>query len=525
MAFDGLTANAQGWEPLPSTTDPPTTDPPTTDPMTTDTTTTDTTTAVHAESTPLYCHPPSVPAPASPGMQRPQSQQAHSRSKKLTMPDLPPVDTAAVAAFHRQLPHYAATPLHNLPTLAAELGVAHILLKDESDRFGLPSFKILGASWAVYQALARALGLPAKGPQAVSLQDLAAAVRDHNDRCIGRADGLRPLQIVSTTEGNWGRALARMARYTGGVACRLYVPAFMPQATQDLLAREGADVRVVPGANYDDCVAVVRAEAERDSSMLLLLDVGFEGYENVPQWVVEGYSTMLVEADEQVSEATGGRAATHVVVPVGAGSIAQAVTAHYKSHRGRADDVGAGQAMTKGVDGVSAAASTPTTSEADGHPPPTAVLAVEADTAACLRASLAVGRRVTVATADTIMCGLNCGTLSETAWPVLHAGVDYSVAVSDRQAHVAVQQLWNADGREIVEDGDDSTGSASSQKKGVFSEAAGASGVAAGPCGAATLAGLRKICSEARDIVKLDHDAVVVLFCTEGAREYAVPFV
>lgn len=453
------------------------------------------------------------------------------------MPDSPPVDTAAVAAFHRQLPQYAATPLHSLPTLAADLGLGHILLKDESDRFGLPSFKILGASWAVYKTLARAVHLPSEGPNAVSLEKLAATVRALNESCT-REGGLRPLQIISTTEGNWGRALARMARYTGGVACRLHVPAFMPQATQDLLAREGAEVRVVPGGNYDDCVAVVRAEADRDSSLLLLLDVGFEGYEDVPQWVVEGYSTLLVEADEQVREATCGGAATHVIVPVGAGSIAQAVTAHYKSPRGRGGVVGAGQSMTEGMEGEEKAEgdvgkNTGVDGVSTATAQTTAVLAVEADTAACLRASLAVGRRVTVATADTIMCGLNCGTLSETAWPILHAGVDYSVAVSDRQAHVAVQQLWNADGRVIIEDGDEpmtGMGMGGMQKKSYHhkksvSEAAGATGVAAGPCGAATLAGLRKICSEARDIVKLNGDSVVVLFCTEGAREYAVPFV
>ncbi len=191
-----------------------------------------------------------------------------------------PPDYAAIAALHRQLPHYAVTPLHSLPALAADVGVGHLLVKDESNRFGLPSFKILGAAWAVYRALADAVGLSLPSSAPPSLGDLAAAVRAHNADCA--VQGHRPLRIVSTTEGNWGRALARMARFAGDVACRLYVPAFMPAATQQLLAREGADVRVVPGASYDDCVAVVRAEAERDGS-LLLLDVGFEGYEDVPE--------------------------------------------------------------------------------------------------------------------------------------------------------------------------------------------------------------------------------------------------
>ncbi|KIH94858.1 hypothetical protein SPBR_03735 [Sporothrix brasiliensis 5110] len=459
---------------------------------------------------------------------------AHFKDKVVVMPDIPPIDTAAVAALHRQLPHYAVTPMHSLPTLAAELGIGHLLLKDESNRFGLPSFKILGASWAVYKALARAVGLPSTGPDAVSLDALAAAVRAHNDR-HNRENGLRPLQILSCTEGNWGRAVARMARYAGGVSCRLYVPAFMPQATQALLAREGADVRVVPGANYDDCVTLVRAEADRDSSMLLLLDVGLEDYEDVPQWVVEGYSTLLAEADAQVRQATGGRPATHVVVPVGVGSIAQAVTAHYKAPHGRGGAVGTGQAMQESIESAEALANDVDDDakgpddHADTDTPVTSVLTVEADTAACLRASQAVGRRVTVATADTIMCGLNCGTLSRNAWPILHAGVDYSVAVSDRQAHVAVQQLLNADSSVVGVDADaDADGDepmGGTDQKTSESDAAGAKGVAAGPCGAATLAGLRKICSEARDVVKVQQDSVVVLICTEGAREYAVPFV
>ncbi|CAK7200677.1 hypothetical protein SEUCBS139899_003375 [Sporothrix eucalyptigena] len=473
---------------------------------------------------------PSSSAPpfsaASAGLGTPTAarlKSSHKPDATAIFNNYPPVDTAAIAAFHRQLPHYAATPMRSLPALAADVGVGQVLLKDESDRFGLPSFKILGASWAVYKALAKAVGLETTNPDgsALSLETLAATVRNYNDICL-REDGCRPLQIVSTTEGNWGRALARMARYAGGVACRLYVPSFMPQATQDILAREGADVHVVPGGNYDDCVAVVRAEAERDSSLLLLLDVGFEGYEEVAQWVVEGYSTMLVEADEQVSEATDGRTATHVVVPVGAGSIAQAVTAHYRT-RGEPGSDNYGKTNEKPSSHAEAIWDGRET--LPNKRQRTAVLAVEADTAACLRASLAVGRRVTVATADTIMCGLNCGTLSQTAWPILQAGVDYCVAVSDRQAHVAVQQLWNADGRAIVDEGDVETGKPTKITKGRVSEAAGASGVAAGPCGAATLAGLRKMCSEARDVLKLDSDAVVVLFCTEGAREYAVPFV
>jgi len=181
---------------------------------------------------------------------------------------------------------------------------------------------------------------------------------------------------------------------------------------------------------------------------------------------------MLSESDVQVPLATGGKPATHAIIPVGCGGIAQAVTQHYKS-------------------------ATPSSREQ----PPAAVIAVEPSTAACLNASLSnLGHKtesssVTIDNvADSIMCGMNCGTLSTTAWPILRNGVDASVVVSDLDAHNAVQEFLQH-------------------------------GVAAGPCGASTLAALEAVCANAeeRERLGLDESAVVVLFCTEGARGYVVP--
>lgn len=171
---------------------------------------------------------------------------------------------------------------------------------------------------------------------------------------------------------------------------------------------------------------------------------------------------MLDESDAQLLRATGGQPATHAIVPVGCGSIAQAVTHHYKS---------------QAADAAAAAA---------------AVLAVEPASAACLRASLESGRMTSVTTEDSIMCGMNCGTLSTTAWPVLRAGIDGSVVVSDTEAHQAVQELK-------------------------------ALGVQAGPCGASTLAALKKACDVEKTRLGLTEQSVVVLYCTEGPREYALP--
>lgn len=170
---------------------------------------------------------------------------------------------------------------------------------------------------------------------------------------------------------------------------------------------------------------------------------------------------MLREADAQIEAAAQGTLATHAFVPVGCGSIAQAVTLHYKS----------------AVQGQSVEAS---------------VITVEPTTASCLKASLEAGQLTTVQTADSIMCGMNCGTVSSTAWPTLKSSVDAVVTVTDKEAHEAVCELERL-------------------------------GLQPGPCGAATLAALRRTCQDAREQLHLTRHSVVVLFCTEGRREYEIP--
>ncbi|KAI1435832.1 pyridoxal-phosphate dependent enzyme family protein [Xylaria sp. CBS 124048] len=355
-------------------------------------------------------------------------------------------NSATVLSFHRTLPDYSTTPLHALPSLARELGLAHLLLKDESLRFGLPSFKILGASWAVYRAVGWRLGIPVADGQ-FPFAELGAKAR--------RAG----LHIVTATEGNCGRAVARMARYMD-IPVRVWVPGFMPEATRALIRGEGAEVIVVEGGSYDDLIPIVSEEAE-ERDAVLVMDVGFAGYTDIPKYFVQGYGTMLAETDQQVLEATGSKPATHAIIPCGAGSVAESVTAHYKAAARKSR---------------------------------VSVLAVEPTSAACLQESLKSGESVTFPTADTIMNGLNCGTLSTTAWPVLREGIDASIVVSDAEAHGAVEEL-------------------------------AAAGIMAGPCGAAALAGLRKACADAevRASQGLDENAVVVLYCTEGVRGYPVP--
>ncbi|KAF2445486.1 tryptophan synthase beta subunit-like PLP-dependent enzyme [Karstenula rhodostoma CBS 690.94] len=348
-----------------------------------------------------------------------------------------PPPSLSVLPFHRRLPDYNTTPLHPLPSLAQALGLAHVLVKDESNRFGLPAFKILGASWATFKAVAAKCDVPLD--EGVGVEELGAAARKAGVR------------IVTCTAGNWGRAVARMGRYMQ-IVVTVFVPSAMDESTQEKIRSEGVKVEVVDG-DYDATVLTARREAEGAGS-ILMMDTGWEGYEEIPQWVVEGYSTMLTETDEQLRD-LGVGPVTHAIASVGVGSWAQAVAMHYKS----------------------------TT-------PSAAVIAVEPGTAACLKTSLGAGKITPITTGKSIMNGMNCGTVSYTAWEVLRHGVDACVEVTDAEAHHDLQYLHSQ-------------------------------GVKNGPCGAAPVSALRRLIEEKR--LGLGRDSVVVLFSTEGAREYPVP--
>lgn len=176
----------------------------------------------------------------------------------------------AVEAFHKTLPDYNETKLHSLPTVAAELGIAHVFIKDESTRFGLPAFKILGASWAIHKSICQNLKIPI----ASGHEDVQKALS------TARSTG-QSIRLVTCSEGNWGRATARMAKILG-VPATIYVPGFMSEYTQNLLRGEGADVNVLKGGSYDDSIAATRHDAE-STGALMVMDTSWEGYKDVPQ--------------------------------------------------------------------------------------------------------------------------------------------------------------------------------------------------------------------------------------------------
>ncbi len=333
-----------------------------------------------------------------------------------------PAAIGAPIDFHRSLPGYQPTPLTETPRLAAGLEVGRVFVKDESSRLGLPAFKILGASWAIERALA----------------DNSDAVRT----------------LVAATDGNHGRAVARVA-VQRGLGARIFIPDGVHESAVAAIAAEGAEI-VRAGGSYDEAVELAVAAATADDA-LLIQDMGWPGYTEIPAWIVEGYLTMFAEIDGQLA-AAGAAPADLVVVPIGVGSLAQAAVTYYR-HPG----------ITR----------------------PPALLSAEPGGAACGLRSLQAGQMVTVPTSVTIMAGLNCGTLSEAAWPYLSGGLDAAVAVTDQQDAAAARDL-------------------------------AASGGPAGPGGAAALAGARVALTGDGSAARRTHLGVtrtsaLVLICTEGS--------
>lgn len=172
---------------------------------------------------------------------------------------------SSVLSFHKRLPNYAQTPLHRLPRhICREIEVAEVLVKDESNRFGLPAFKILGASWASYCTIAGRLGLPLT----CDLEELRKTARQKN------------IFLFTATDGNHGRAVARIASILG-VQAKVYVPKIMAEMTKQLIGGEGAEV-IVANGDYDEAVRQADKQSH-ESGGFLIQDMGWTGYEEVPK--------------------------------------------------------------------------------------------------------------------------------------------------------------------------------------------------------------------------------------------------
>jgi diaminopropionate ammonia-lyase len=291
-----------------------------------------------------------------------------------------------VLDFHRSLPGYAPSPLVDAQALAHRLGVASVHVKDESSRLGMPSFKILGASWATYRALVERLGLDLDDVKGLPV--LAELMADDSAG--------RDLTLVAATDGNHGRAVARMAKLLG-LSAHILVPRDMVAERIEAIRGEGATVAVVDGT-YDEAIAGSAALADADH--VVISDTSWEGYEQVPGWVIDGYRTIVEEILDELAEPP-----TLVVAQMGVGAFAAAMIRGFAPRGAR-------------------------------------IVGAEPTKAACVLESVSAGELVQIDGAlDSIMAGLNCGTPSPLAWPTLQAGLSSVAAVSDADAEEAMRAL------------------------------------------------------------------------------------
>lgn len=298
--------------------------------------------------------------------------------------------------FHRRLPGYEETPLRSCPQISSSLGLGEVWVKDETRRFGLPAFKILGTFYGVYKLLVQRVG---KEPRWDTVGDLRRW-----------ASQLSPLSLSAATDGNHGRAVAHMAALFG-FGATIYVPAGMSAARIESIEKEGAAVVVVDG-DYDD--AVRRAAQDASERCLVVSDTSWPGYTDVPTWVMDGYATVFAEIREQLvqearSESFGEAASDLLLVPTGVGALLGSALRSMK-----ANDTG----------------------------PSPVIVSVEPIAADCVARSFETGKMVHVpGPHPSMMVGLNCGTPSQVAWPRISRALDGAVSIGDGWAAQAMCDL------------------------------------------------------------------------------------
>ena len=276
--------------------------------------------------------------------------------------------------FHKSFPQYSVTPLQKLSALASYLGVKGIYCKDESYRFGLNAFKVLGGSYAMGRYIAKELG------RDISQLPYNVLSSDKLREEFGQAT------FFTATDGNHGRGVAWAAKRLGQKAV-VRMPKGTTKTRFDNIAKEGAEV-TIEEVNYDDCVRMPAAEAAKTEHGIIVQDTAWAGYEEIPSWIMQGYGTLVLEADKQLKE-NGVDRPTHVFVQAGVGSLAGAVVGYF-AHKYKEN--------------------------------PPVMVVCEASAADCLyRSAVQADGNLVNVTGDlqTIMAGLACGEGNTIGWDIL----------------------------------------------------------------------------------------------------------
>jgi diaminopropionate ammonia-lyase len=359
-----------------------------------------------------------------------------------------PNETEKAIGFHRSFPQYSPTPLVKLSHLADLFGIRGIYIKDESFRFDLNAFKVLGGSYAIAKYIAKRLG------RNIAEINYDTLVSEETKRKLG------DITFYTATDGNHGRGVAWAANRLKQKAV-----VFMPRGSSHIrlqaILNEGAEAAVTD-LNYDDAVRLANKKASEDPNGVVVQDTAWDGYEEIPSWIMQGYGSMAVEAIEQLKEA-GVERPTHVFVQAGVGSLAGAVIGYF-------------------------------TDLFPDNPPVMAV--VEASAANNLYISSIAGKLVGLkGNLSTIMAGLACGEGNTISWEILKNYARFFVSAPDWVASRGMRVLA------VPVKGDEK--------------------VISGESGAVTMGLLFTLLrkEEYRDLKKamgLNSKSVVLLFSTEG---------
>ncbi|MCL1835802.1 MAG: diaminopropionate ammonia-lyase [Oscillospiraceae bacterium] len=293
-----------------------------------------------------------------------------------------------VREFHRSFPQYSVTPLVALGNLAGALGVGGIYVKDESYRFGLNSFKALGCTFALASFIAQTIGC--------SVWDLDYGTLTSPDM----KSRLGEYTFFATTDGNHGRALAWAASQIGQKSV-IYMPKGCPLVRLENIRREGAEAYITD-SNYDDTIRFTAELADKTPGGVIVQDTAWEGYEDIPGWIMQGYGVMALEACDQLREM--GVMPTHMLIQAGVGAFAgsaQGLVSNY---------YGADSPVTFVVEPIVADCHYRSAQKGDGS-----IVNVGGDM-------------------DTIMAGLACGEPNILSWDILKNKSSYFVSIEDEIA-------------------------------------------------------------------------------------------
>ncbi len=356
-----------------------------------------------------------------------------------------------VCDFHKSFPMYEPTPLHELKDLSKKLGVKNIFIKDESYRFGLNAFKVLGGSYAIGSYIAEKLDKPM---ESMSYEEI---ISEDTKSKIGECT------FISATDGNHGRGVAWTANKLKQ-RCVIHMPKGSAEERLKNIQAEGATADITE-FNYDDAVRLSSREAD-ENGWVLIQDTSWPGYEKIPTWIMQGYTTLSLEAFEQLK----GVKPTHIFLQAGVGSFATSATAFFSD-------------VFK-----------------EDRP---IITVVEPNAAACVFKTMkADDGKIHPVTGDmnTIMAGLACGEPVTVGVEILRSYVDNFVSCPDYVAADGMRALAKPEGADPK--------------------------IVSGESGAAGFGFLYEVLTDSelekiKEQLRLDENSVILCISTEGATDKA----